>query len=195
MLERVLLVADVAGDDRHVLGHRDHRHVDRAGDPLGGAVAGAGLGRGHVRVRHEVDVGPGDAAGVGGQDDGAVHLRQLGQPLRAAHGVEQEATRADVEHLGPVADHDQRAHARLQDAVEALAEGLARRDRGERVARQLRRRPRVECSRHPGGAPAGRAAGPPPGRHAGQHDGLGDVAARTTSMPSGASGEGGTSAG
>ena len=94
-LERVLLVADVDGDDRHVLGHRDHRHVDRAGHPLGGAVAGAGLRRRHVGVGHQVDVGPGDAAGVGGQDDGAVHLGQLGQPLGAEGGVEQEAARAD----------------------------------------------------------------------------------------------------
>ena len=109
-LQRVLLVAHVDGDDRHVLGHRDHRHVDRAGHPLGGAVAGAGLGRGHVGVGHQVHVGPGDAAGVGGQDDGAVHLGQLGQALRAEGGVEQEAARADVEHLGTVAHDDQRAH-------------------------------------------------------------------------------------
>ena len=64
---------------------------------------------------HEVDVGPGDAAGVGGQDDGAVHLGQLRQALRAEGGVEQEPARADVEHLGPVADHDQPAHLRLED--------------------------------------------------------------------------------
>ena len=116
----------VDGDDGHVLGHRDHRHVDRSGHPLGRAVAGAGLGRGHVRVRHEVHVGPGDAAGVGGEDDGAVHLRQLRQPLRAERGVEQEAARADVEHVGTVAHDDQGAHAGLQDAVEAGAQRRAR---------------------------------------------------------------------
>ena len=82
---------------------------------------------------HEVHVGPGDAAGVAGEDDGAVHLRQLRQALRAEGGVEQEPARADVEHFGPVADDDERAHARLQDAVEALAQGGARRDGGERV--------------------------------------------------------------
>ena len=64
---------------------------------------------------------------VGRQDDGAVHLRQLRQPLRAELGVEQEAARADREHLGTVADDDQRAHLRLQDAVESLAERRARR--------------------------------------------------------------------
>ena len=127
-LERVLLVADVDRDDLLVLGHRDHGDVDGAGDPLGGAVAGAGLGRGHVGVGHEVDVGPGDAGGVGGEDDGAVHLGQLRQPLRAEGGVEQEPARADVEHVGAVADDDQGAHLGLEDAVEALAQRRARRD-------------------------------------------------------------------
>ena len=115
------------------------RHVDRAGDTLGRAVAGAGLAGRHVRVGHEVDVGAGDAAGVGGEDDGAVHLRQLGQPLRAEGGVEQEAARADGEHLGPVADDDQRAH----------------------VACRMRSRP----SRN-GGARARQPEGPAPGRAA-----------------------------
>ena len=92
-LEGVLDRPVVDGDHRQVLGHRDHRHVDGAGHPLGGAVAGAGLRRGHVGVGHQVDVGPGDAAGVGRQDDGAVHLGQLGQALGAELGVEQEAAR------------------------------------------------------------------------------------------------------
>jgi hypothetical protein len=132
-LERVLLVADVHGDDRHVLRHRDHGDVDRARHALGRAMARAGLRRRDVRVRDEVHVGACDAARVARQDDGAVHLRQFRQALRAVRGIEQEAARADVEHLGPVADDDQRAHARLQDAVETLAEGLARGDGGERV--------------------------------------------------------------
>ena len=42
-------------------------------------------------------------------------------------GVEQETARADREHVGAVADHDERAHARLQDPVEALAQLRARR--------------------------------------------------------------------
>ena len=80
---------------------------------------------------HEVDVGAGDAAGVAGQDDGAVHLGQLGQPLRAEGGVEQEAARADRQHLRTVADDHERAHLRPHDAVEPLAQGLARCDLGE----------------------------------------------------------------
>ena len=59
------------------------------------------------------------------------------RPLGAERGVEQEPARADVEHVGTVADDDQGAHARLQDAVETLAQGLAGRDRGQRVEHGL----------------------------------------------------------
>ena len=91
-------------------------------------MPGAGLRRRHVRVRDEVDVGPGDAAGVAGEDDGAVHLRQLRKSLRAERGVEQEPAGADVEDLGSVAHHEQRAHVRLQDPVEAVTQRLPRGD-------------------------------------------------------------------
>ena len=80
-----------------------------------------------------MDVGPGDAGCVRREDDRAVHLRQLGEALRGELGVEQEAARADLEHLGPVADDDERAHVRLEDAVEPLAQRLPGRDPGERV--------------------------------------------------------------
>ena len=53
----VLLAPAVHGDDGHVLGDGDDGHVELAADPLGGAVAGAGLGRRDVRVGNEVDVG------------------------------------------------------------------------------------------------------------------------------------------
>ena len=77
-------------------------------------MAGAGLARGDVGVGDEVHVRARDAGAVGGEDDRAVHLRQLGQPLGRELGVEQEAARADVQHLGPVADDDERAHLRLR---------------------------------------------------------------------------------
>src|SRR5690606_23744830 len=67
-------------------------------------------------------VGPGDAAGVAGEADRHVHLRQLRQALGAEGGVEQAPARADVEHLGAVANDDERAHVRLEDAVDALAQ-------------------------------------------------------------------------
>ena len=66
-----------------------------------------GLDGGDGGVGHEMDVGPGDAVGVGGQDDGPVHLGQLRQPLRAELGVEEEPARADRQHVGPVAHHEQ----------------------------------------------------------------------------------------
>ena len=58
---------------------------------------------------------------------------QLGQPLGAVGGVEQEPARADVEHLGAVAHDDERAHAGLEDPVEPVAQRRARRHQGERV--------------------------------------------------------------
>src|SRR5262249_15501317 len=57
-------------------------------------------------------------------------------------GVEQEPARADVEDLGSVADDDQRAHLRLEDAVDALAQRRAGRhqpQRGEEDFRATRR--------------------------------------------------------
>ena len=141
-LERMLLVADVDRDHLLVLGDRDDDDVDGAGHPLGGAVTGAGLGRRHVRIGDEVDVGPGDAGGIGGEDDGPVHLGQLRQALRAEGGVEEKAAGADVEHVGSVADHHERAHLRLQDPVEAFPQRSARRHERERrqhLGRVLRR--------------------------------------------------------
>ena len=60
---------------------------------------------------------------VGGEDDRAVHLRQLGEPLGRELGVEEEPAGADVQNLGPVTDDDQRAHLGLQDAVDPFAQG------------------------------------------------------------------------
>ena len=76
-------------------------------------------------------VGAGDAAAVGRQDQGAVHLGQLRQALWAERGVEQEAARADVEHGGAVAHHDQATHAGLEDAIDAVAQGPAGRHLGQ----------------------------------------------------------------
>ena len=98
-------------------------------------MTGAGLGRGDVGVGHQMDVGPGDAAGVGGQDDRTVHLGQLGQPLRAERRIEQEAARTDVEHVRAVADDDQGALLGLKDAVECLTQWRA----GATAARALSR--------------------------------------------------------
>ena len=111
--------------------------VERAGDALGGAVAGAGLAGRHGRIGDEVDVGPGDAAAVGRDDDRAVHLRQLGQPLRAVRRVDEEAAGADRQHVGLVVEHEQGAGLGPHDAVDAVAQRRPRRHPGERVAHLL----------------------------------------------------------
>src|SRR4028119_80393 len=79
----------------------------------------------------------GRTAGGGCQDDGPVHLGQLREPLGAELGVEQEAARADGQHLGPVAHDDEPAHVGLEDPVEPLTERLTGGDHrqciGERI--------------------------------------------------------------
>ena len=105
---------------------------------------------GMVALGIEVHVGPGDAGGVGGQDDGAVHLGQLGEALGVILGVEEEAAGADGEHGRVVAHEDQRPVLRLQDPVEALAERGARRDQRQRVVQRLAAAGTVD---HPGIVP------------------------------------------
>ena len=97
-LDGVLEVVAVDGDHRHGRRHRQDRDVDGPGHPLGRPVPGARLRGGDGGLRHQVDVGPGDPGGVGGQDDGPVHLGQLGEALGAELGVEQEPARADGQH-------------------------------------------------------------------------------------------------
>ena len=105
---------------------------ERAGHPFGGAVPGPRLAGEHVGVGHQVDVGPGDAAGVGREDDGRVHLAQLGQALRRELGVHQEATRADGQHIGLVADDEERAPLGLDDPVQPVPQRRTRGDERER---------------------------------------------------------------
>ena len=133
----VLLVVAVDGDGGHGLGDRDDGHVDGAGHPLGRAVTGARLRRGDGGLGHQVHVGPGDARGVGGENDGAVHLGQLGEPLGAVLGIEQEPAGADREHGRIVPHDDQRPVFRLEDPVEALPQRSARCDQGQRVVQRL----------------------------------------------------------
>ena len=90
-------------------------------------MPGAGLRRGDVGVGHEVDVAPGHPGAVGGQDEGAVHLGQLRQPLGGELGVEQEPAGADRQHLGPIADDDQGALVGLEDAIDAVTQRGSRR--------------------------------------------------------------------
>ena len=93
---------------------------------------------GNVGIGHEVDVGTRDASAVRGEDDRAVHLGQLRQALRRELGVEQESARADVQDRGSVADDDERAHLRLQDAVDSLAQRGPRRHESQRGVENFR---------------------------------------------------------
>ncbi len=88
-------------------------------------------------IGNEVNVGPGDAATVGGHDDRTVHLRQLGQPLRAVRGIDEESARADRQHVGVVAEHEQRAGLGAHDAVDAVAQRRAWCDPSERIAHRF----------------------------------------------------------
>ena len=60
LLEDVLRAVDVERDDVAALGDGDDQRVGLLGDALGGAVARAGLRREDRRVRHQLDVAPGD---------------------------------------------------------------------------------------------------------------------------------------
>ena len=83
LLEDVLRAVDVERDDLTALGDRDHERVGLLGHALGRAVARARLEREDGRVRHQLDVGPGDLRRRGVERDRAVHLRELVEQLRA----------------------------------------------------------------------------------------------------------------
>ena len=154
VLEDVLGAVEVERHDAAALRDRDHERVGLLRDALGGAVAGAGLEREDRRVRHQLDVGPADLRAVRGEDDRAVHLRQLEEQRRGVVDLELDAAGVEERQLLGVADADQRAGARLDDAVDALANRGAGRDHLERPVRAgvpaepraLRRRPRRTAS-------------------------------------------------
>jgi hypothetical protein len=143
-LERLLRVALADRDDRHLFRDGDDGNVDLARDPFGRAVPRAGLRRRDVGIRNQVHVRPRDPRAVGGEDDRAVHLGQLREPLGCELGVEEETAGADPEHLGPVADEDERSHVGLENPVDALAQGRSRRDQPQRDVERVR----SELSQH-----------------------------------------------
>ena len=122
----------------HRLAHRDDREAGLLGHPLGGAVAGAGLGG--------LDRGVGHAAGwrrAGcGCRRGRGRSRRPSSPARAA-GWRRTRRRAGSRrwHMRVddpvVAEHDQRAGAAAQDPLEAVAQLGAGRDRGQGRAQQI----------------------------------------------------------
>src|ERR1700678_2776473 len=80
-----------------------------------------------------MDIGPCNAARVVREDDRSVHLGQLGEPLRAELGVEQETPRAYGENFRTVADDDQSPHVCLEDAVQTFAQRPAWSYRSQRL--------------------------------------------------------------
>jgi hypothetical protein len=86
-------------------------------------MAGAGLQREDRRVRRQLDVGHRDLGGVGVEDDAAVHLGHLVEQRGRVVDVELDAAGEQEAQLVVVADHEQAARVRVQDVVEALAEG------------------------------------------------------------------------
>src|SRR3954454_21415019 len=137
VLEDVLRALDVEGDNVAALGDRDHQRRGLFGDALGGAVAGAGLRAEDRRVRHQLDVGPGDFRRLAVEDDGAVHLRHLVEHRRRVVDVELDAPGKQVRDVSRIADDDQTAGARVDDVVETLPERPPGRDD-------------VQCSEKPG---------------------------------------------
>ena len=138
VLEHVAGLADVGGNDLHRLRHRDHREAGLLGDPLRGAVAGAGLLRRDGVVGHQVYGGAADPGDVAVDDDAAVHLRQLAQAGGGEGDVEGEAAGGDRLDDLVAAEHDQGAGASAEDPFEAVAQGGAGGDRGQGLAETQR---------------------------------------------------------
>ena len=132
VLQDVAGLTDVGRDDLHRLGDRDDGETGLAGHPVGRPVPGAGLLGGDGVVGHQVHRRPQDPGDVAVEDDRAVHLGQLAQPGRGEGHVEAETTGRDRLHGLVVAQHDQRAGASAQDPLEAVPQGGAGGDRGQR---------------------------------------------------------------
>ncbi len=126
--------ADVDRDDLHRLADRHDGKPGLLGDPVGGAVAGAGLVGVDALVGHQVHRRALDARDVAVDDHGAVHLGQLAQAGGGERHVESEATGAQRLDRLVVAQHDQGPGAAAQDALQPVAERGPRRDRGQRRA-------------------------------------------------------------
>ncbi len=137
LLELSFEPAGVDVDHAHLLRRRHDRHVERPGDPFSSAMPRAGLARRHRGVGDEVDVRPSDAPAVVGDDDRAVHLGEFGHTLGAERSVDQEATRADRQHLGVVGQHDQCAGLGTNDSIDAVAQRGAWTDPRQGVAHRV----------------------------------------------------------
>ena len=137
VLEDVAPAVDVEGDDAHGLADRDHGVAGLLGDPLGGAVPGAGLAGLDRGVGQQLGGGAQDPRGLAVEHDGAVHLGQLAQPGGGELDVEREAAGGQLLDGPVVAEHDQRTGAAAQDALQTVAQLGARGHGGEGGAQRV----------------------------------------------------------
>ena len=131
VLEDVLHPLDVDRDDVAALRDRDHERLGLLRDALGGAVAGPGLHREDRRVGHQLDVRPADLLGARVEHDRTVHLRHLVEQRRRVVDVELDPAAEQERDLLGLGDQDQPAGARVDDAVDPLAQRRAGRDHVE----------------------------------------------------------------
>ncbi len=110
----------------------DHERVRLLGDALGGAVPGAGLVREDRRIGHQLHVRHRDLRGVRVEDDRPVHLRDLVEERGGVVDVELDPAGVQEAEVLGLADHDQTARARMQDALDALPQRGAGRDHLQR---------------------------------------------------------------
>ena len=96
---------------------------------------------GNRGVGNEVHVGPGQPLAVRTEDDRAVHLGQLTEPLRAERRIEQEPAAADGQHVGTVAEDQQGASLGTHDAFDPITKRRARGDQRERLVQGVGGRP------------------------------------------------------
>ena len=94
-LQLTFFATRVDVDHAHFLAGRDHGHVERSGDALGRSVAGAGLAGRDSGVGDEMYVRSRNSPAFGRNNDGAIHFRQFGQPLRTVRGIDEEPAGAD----------------------------------------------------------------------------------------------------
>ena len=101
-------------------------------------MPGTGLDGGSARIREEVHVGASDTRGIGRQDDGTIHLGQLGQTLGRVFGVEKKTAGADRQDVWPVADNDERAGFRPENTIQPIAQRLTGRNEANRALQERR---------------------------------------------------------
>ena len=101
-------------------------------------MAGTRFEGGDRRIGHQLDVRPVDLGGVLGEDDRAVHLRQLVEERGRVVDIELDSARIQERQLVAVAYADESACMRVQDVLDHAVQV---RPRELRVRQEQRRDP------------------------------------------------------